>query len=95
MEEFARRKRNVNKLIKQLTTGGQPTALAFNPRNQEERKRMLTGLESELADIVQEEHEVGLRLHRVQRKKDRDDNYDTPTGLWIKRVTSYQVDMQT
>lgn len=95
MEEFARRKRNVNKLIKQLTTGGQPTAIAFNPRNQEERKRMLIGLESELADIVQEEHEVGLRLHRVQRKKDRDENYDTPTGLWIKRVTNYQVDMLT
>ncbi len=95
MEEFARRKRNVNKLIKQLKTGGQPTHIAFNPRNQEERKRQIAGLESELADIVQEEHDVGLRLHRVQRKKDRDENYEKPTGLWIKRVTSYPVDMLT
>ena len=89
MEEFARRKRNVNKLIKQLKSGGQPSNIAFDLKTREEVKRTITGLEGELADIIQEEHEVGLRLHRVQRKKDRDEMYENPTGLWIKRVTSH------
>jgi hypothetical protein len=91
MEEFARRKRNVTKLIKQLKNGVQPSSIAFDLKTRDEVKRTIKGLEGELADIIQEEHDVGLRLHRVQRKKDRDEMYENPTGLWIKRVTSYNV----
>jgi hypothetical protein len=91
MEEFARRKRNINKLISQLKSGVQPSNIAFDLRTREEVKRTIKGLEGELAEIIQEEHEVGLRLHRVQRKKDRDEMYENPTGLWIKRVTMYNV----
>ena len=89
MEEFARRKRNVKKLITQLKSGVQPSSIAFDLKTREEVKRTINGLEGELADIIQEEHDVGLRLHRVQRKKDREEMYENPTGLWIKRVTSY------
>ena len=89
MEEFARRKRNVNKLIKQLKSGAQPSGIAFDLKTREEMKRTIKGLEGELADIIQEEHDVGLRLHRVQKKKDRDEMYENPTGLWIRRITSY------
>ena len=89
MEEFALRKRNITKLIKQLSSGVQPSAIAFDVRAREEMKRTIKGLESELAEIIQEEHDVGLRLHRVQRRRDRDEMYENPTGLWIKRVTTY------
>ena len=89
MEEFARRKRNVNKLIKQLKSGVQPSGIAFDLKTREEMKRTIKGLEGELADIIQEEHDVGLRLHRVQKKKDRDEMYENPTGLWIRRITNY------
>lgn len=89
MEEFALRKRNITKLIKQLNSGAQPSATAFDLRAREEAKRTIKGLESELAEIIQEEHDVGLRLHRVQRRRDRDEMYENPTGLWIKRVTTY------
>jgi chromosome segregation ATPase len=89
MEEFALRKRNITKLIKQLSSGVQPSATAFDVRAREEMKRTIKGLESELAEIIQEEHDVGLRLHRVQRRRDRDEMYENPTGLWIKRVTTY------
>jgi hypothetical protein len=89
MEEFSRRKRNVTKLINQLNSGVRPSNIAFDLRTREEVKRTIKGLEGELADIIQEEHDVGLRLHRVQRKKDREEMYENPTGLWIKRVTMY------
>lgn len=91
MDEFARRKRNVSKLINQLKSGVQPSNIAFDLRTREEVKRTIKGLEGELADIIQEEHDVGLRLHRAQRKKDREEMYENPTGLWIKRVTMYNV----
>src|SRR5450432_2163751 len=91
MDEFARRKRNVSKLINQLKGGVQPSNIAFDLRTREEVKRTIKGLEGELADIIQEEHDVGLRLHRAQRKKDREEMYENPTGLWIKRVTMYNV----
>jgi hypothetical protein len=89
MEEFALRKRNITKLIKQLNSGAQPSATAFDLRAREGVKRTIKGLEGELAEIIQEEHDVGLRLHRVQRRRDRDEMYENPTGLWIKRVTTY------
>lgn len=89
MEEYARRKRNVSKLINKLNSGAQPSNIAFDLRTREEVKRTIKGLEGELADIIQEEHDVGLKLHRAQRKKDREELYENPTGLWIKRVTMY------
>lgn len=89
MEEYARRKRNVSKLINKLKSGAQPSNIAFDLRTREEVKRTIKGLEGELADIIQEEHDVGLKLHRAQRKKDREEMYENPTGLWIKRVTMY------
>jgi hypothetical protein len=89
MEEFALRKRNITKLITQLNSGAQPSAAAFDLRTREQVKRTIKGLEGELADIIQEEHDVGLRLHRVQKRRDRDELYENPTGLWIKRVTTY------
>jgi hypothetical protein len=89
MEEFALRKRNITKLMKQLNSGVQPSVTAFDVRTREEVKRTIKGLENELAEIIQEEHDVGLRLHRVQRRRDRDEMYENPTGLWIKRVTTY------
>jgi hypothetical protein len=89
MEEYALRKRNITKLIKQLSSGAQPSATAFDLRTREQVKRTIKGLEGELAEVIQEEHDVGLRLHRVQRRRDRDEMYENPTGLWIKRVTTY------
>jgi len=88
MDEFALRKRNINKVINQLSSGVKPTAIAFDLRTREQVKKTIEGLNNELAEIIQEEHDVGLKLHRAQKKRDKEDLYENPTGLWIKRVTS-------
>lgn len=54
----------------------------------EEGKRTIQRLEDELADVGLEERQVGMSLHRAFKKRDQLANYENPTGLWVKRVTS-------
>lgn len=55
-------------------------------RKRDEEKRKVEGLREEEADVRREEHEIGLRLHRAYKRKDKDAVYE-PTGLWVRRVT--------
>ena len=43
---------------------------------------------SELDEIIRQEHEVGMRLHRAWRRREKEELCDEPTGLWVRRVTS-------
>jgi len=88
LEDLARRKRNINKIIKELADGLKRNAIVYEARKRKEIEKMTINLNLELDEITNEEHEVGLRLHRVHKRRDKDDNYEHPTGLWIKRVTS-------
>lgn len=88
MEDLARRKRNTNKIINELRESLKKYAIIYDARKRKEVDKMIINLEMELQEITNEEHETGLRLHRVQRRKDKDDFYEQPTGLWIKRVTT-------
>jgi len=51
-----------------------------------EADKKLQGLKDDLAEITRQEHEVGLRLHRAYKKRERMDG-DMPTALWIRRIT--------
>lgn len=53
---------------------------------QQEEKRKVEELRADLADVVREEHELGLRLHRAWKRKDQQAVYE-PTTLWVRRVT--------
>lgn len=55
-------------------------------RKRNEEKRKVEGLREEAADVRRQEHEIGLRLHRAYKRKDKDAEYE-PTGLWMRRVT--------
>ena len=88
MDDLARRKRNLNKIIKELGDSMQRNSISYDNRKRKEMEKMITNLTLELSEVGQEEHEVGIRLHRAQKKRDKDDNYEQPTGLWVKRVTS-------
>ena len=55
-------------------------------RKREVEKKKVEGLREEEADIRREEHELGLRLHRAWKRKDKEAVYE-PTGLWVRRVT--------
>jgi hypothetical protein len=87
MDDLARRKQNLGKIIKEITDRLRRNSISYDGRKRREVEKMITNLKLELAEVGQEEHEVGIRLHRAQKRKDRAENYE-PTGLWIKRVTS-------
>lgn len=55
-------------------------------RKREEEKRKVEGLKTEEADIRRQEHDIGLRLHRALKRRDKEAVYE-PTGLWVRRVT--------
>ena len=88
MDDLSRRKRNLNKIIGELGESQKRNLIVYDTRKRREIEKMVTNMKLELAEVGQEEHESGIQLHRAQKKKDREDNYEQPTGLWIKRVTS-------
>lgn len=55
-------------------------------RKREMEKMKVERLRIEEADVRREEHEVGLKLHRAWKRRDKDAVFE-PTGLWVRRVT--------
>lgn len=55
-------------------------------RKREAEKLKIERLKTEEADVRREEHEIGLRLHRAWKRRDKEAVYE-PTGLWVRRVT--------
>lgn len=55
-------------------------------RKREVEKMKIERLRTEEADVRREEHDIGLRLHRAWKRRDKDAVYE-PTGLWVRRVT--------
>jgi hypothetical protein len=88
LEDLAMRRRNNRKLIWEMQEDLKRNTIAYDTRKRMNVEKQITNLEQDLTDIGREEHEVGLQLHRAQKKRDRENCYENPTGLWIKRVTT-------
>lgn len=88
LRDLARRRANINTIINELTQVIQPSSIAYDLATRSEVTKTVKSLNSELDDIKKEEHDVGLRLHRAKKKRDEEDYFCEPSGLWIKRVTS-------
>ncbi|KAL6235794.1 hypothetical protein BDW75DRAFT_131056 [Aspergillus navahoensis] len=86
--ELVRRKANINTMINELTQVIQPSSIAYDMAAREEVKKTVVSLNSELADIQKEEHDIGLKLLRAWKKRDDNDFYGSSSSLWVKRVTS-------
>ena len=88
LSDLSQRKRNTNKIINELRESLKKNAIVFDARKRNEVDKMIINLTLELQDISNEEHETNLKLYRVQKRRDKDEFYEQPTGLWIKRVTT-------
>jgi hypothetical protein len=87
---LANRRNNLNKSIKQMTELMPTDSLMASAdvlRKREEEKQKVERLREELANVQQEEYELGLKLHRAYKRQDRDGDYESGT-LWVRRVTS-------
>ncbi|PWY87794.1 hypothetical protein BO94DRAFT_54454 [Aspergillus sclerotioniger CBS 115572] len=86
-DTLARRKANINTIIYELTQVIQPSSVAYDMAARDEVKLTVASLESELAEIKREEHEIGLKLFRAWKRRD-DLGFGGGSSLWVKRVTS-------
>ena len=89
LDNLAHRRQNITKSIRQMTELMPTDSVVANEevrRKREEEKRKVEMLRVEEADVRREEHEIGLRLHRAWKRRDKDAVYE-PTGLWVRRVT--------
>jgi hypothetical protein len=86
MEDLRVRRSNVYRLLNDLNNAApsNPMLTDFKrARLVEQRKK---AFEDELAEIKIKEHEIGLKLHRALRKREREDP-NSGSALWIRRVT--------
>jgi len=88
LDNLAHRRANIQKSIHQMTQlmPTDPLARGMEARRQAEEKKKVEILKEDLADVVREEHDLGLRLHRAFKRRDQNTVYE-PTGLWVRRVT--------
>ncbi|KAF5018405.1 hypothetical protein F66182_9612 [Fusarium sp. NRRL 66182] len=90
LDSLAHQRNNINKSIKQMTEL-MPTdrllASADVIRKREIEKKKVEGLKEELAAIQREEHDLGLKLYRANKRLEREAAFE-PSSLWVRRVTS-------
>lgn len=86
-DALRRRKRNIETVIYELTHVVQPSSIAYDKASRQEIKKTVDQLSKELADVVKDEHETGLKLHRAWKRHDDFAAYE-PTSIWVRRVTS-------
>jgi hypothetical protein len=89
LDDLAHRRNNIVKSIKQMTELMPTDSLVVTDevrRKRELEKMKIERLRTEEADVRREEHDIGLRLHRAWKRRDKDAVYE-PTGLWVRRVT--------
>ena len=82
-----RRRRNLESVINELTNVVQPSSIAYDRASRAEIKKTVAGLEKELAEVVKDEHETGLKLHRAWKRHDDFADFE-PTSFWVRRVTT-------
>ena len=87
LDNLRRRKNNVQTVLHELTNVVQPSSIAYDIAAKKEIKKTVEGLNKELAEIMKEEHETGLKLHRAWKRQDDSSPYE-PTTLWVRRVTT-------
>ncbi|EHL01348.1 hypothetical protein M7I_2681 [Glarea lozoyensis 74030] len=89
LDDLQHRKNNIMRSIRQMTElmpADNITLTNDVRRKREIEKKKVEGLREEEADVTLQIREIGLRLHRAWKRKDKEAVYE-PTGLWVRRVT--------
>ncbi|KAF4456819.1 hypothetical protein F53441_1116 [Fusarium austroafricanum] len=90
LDSLAHRRNNINKSIKQMTELMPTDRLLSSTdviRKREVEKKKVEGLKEELSEIQREEHDLGLKLYRANKRLEREAAFE-PSSLWVRRITS-------
>jgi hypothetical protein len=87
LDDLFTQRSNVQKVIRDFLDTQPQNPLLSDLKARREAEKKLQNLKDDLAEITRLEHDIGLRLHRAYKKREKADGA-TPTALWIRRVTS-------
>lgn len=87
LENLRRRRSNLRTVILERTNVMQLSSTTYDIASRHEIKRAVDGLHEELAEVIKDEHETGLQLHRAWKRHDTDSAYEH-SSLWVKRLAS-------
>ena len=87
LDNLHQQRKNLQTVIHELTNVVQPSSIAYDFASRQEMKRTVEALSMELAEVVKDEHDTGLKLHRAMKRDDEFAAYE-PTSIWVRRVTS-------
>lgn len=80
---------NVNRAIHNLTKAQSENQnpLVTDWRKAREGERKILSLREEVAELGREEHDIGLKLHRAYKRREKEGNFEGTSALWVRRVT--------
>ncbi|KAF4981138.1 hypothetical protein FZEAL_3008 [Fusarium zealandicum] len=90
LDDLTHQRMNINRSIKQMTELMPTDNLLASTdvvRKREVEKKKVDGLREDLAEIQREEHDLGLKLYRANKRLEREGNYES-SSLWVRRVTA-------
>lgn len=87
-DELTQRRFTLETVISELNKALQPTSTVYDLAAKAEVQKSVKSMESEIADIRKEEHDLGMKITRAWRRLDEKENAGDGTNLWVKRVTS-------
>lgn len=87
MDDLRVRRNNVYRLLNDLNNMAPPNPMVTDFKRMRLVEQRKKDFADELTEIKREEHDVGLKLHRAWRKREKADP-GSESALWIRRVTS-------
>lgn len=87
LDDLRLRRSNVNRLLRDLNNRAPPNPLITDFKRMRIVEQRKKDFEEELAEIRKVEHDVGLKLHRAWRKRERNDPNGSESAIWVRRVT--------
>jgi hypothetical protein len=86
--DLSQQRRNVQRIIADLERPEAKNPLHNSFKVIREREKQLETLKLELADVIRKDYELGMRLHRAWKRKERDDPNTPGSIFWVRRATA-------
>lgn len=87
LDDYRHQRGNLQRIIRDLQPRLAPGPHAVDRQTRENLKKTFDDYHADLDEIIRQEHDIGMRLHRAWRRREKEEFLDEPTGLWVRRVT--------
>ncbi|QDS69112.1 hypothetical protein FKW77_010286 [Venturia effusa] len=79
---------NMQRILRDLEKPEQQNPLYTDFRARREKDKRCESLKADLSEVIAQEHDVGLRLHRAWKRREKEDPNAPQSILWVRRATS-------